>query len=40
MELSKQARVKVVEKYKSGLGYKNVSDTFKIPQSIIKSIIR
>jgi hypothetical protein len=35
-ELSKQVR----EKYRSGLGYKKISETFNIPRSIIKSIIK
>ena len=39
-ELSKQVRDKVVEKYKSGLGYKNVSETLNIPRSTIKCIIK
>ncbi|XP_076853445.1 uncharacterized protein LOC143508669 [Brachyhypopomus gauderio] len=38
-ELSKQVRDKVVEKYKSGLGYKKISKSLMIPQSTIKSII-
>ena len=38
-ELSKQVRDKVVEKYRSGLGYKKLSKTFNIPRSTIKSII-
>ena len=39
-ELSKQVRDKVVEKYRSGLGYKKISETLNIPQSTIKSIIK
>ena len=39
-ELSKQVREKVVEKYRSGLGYKKVSETLNIPWSTIKSIIK
>lgn len=38
-ELSKQVRDKVIEKYKSGLGYKKKSKSLKIPRSTIKSII-
>jgi DNA-directed RNA polymerase specialized sigma24 family protein len=38
-ELSKQVREKVVEKYRSGLGYKTISETLNIPRSTIKSII-
>ena len=34
---TKQVRDKVVEKYRSGLGYKNISETLNIPQSTIKS---
>ena len=34
-ELSKQVRDKVVEKYRSGLGYKQISETLNIPQSSI-----
>ena len=37
-EISKQVRDKVVEKYRSGLGYKKISETLNIPQSNIKSI--
>ena len=38
---SKQVRDKVVEKYRSGLGYKKKrSETLNIPQSTIKSIIK
>ena len=39
-ELSKQVRDKVVEKYRSGLGYKKISETLNIPLSTIKSIIK
>ena len=39
-ELSKQVRDKVVEKYRSGLGYKKISETLNIPWSTIKSIIK
>ena len=39
-ELSKQVRDKVVEKYRSGLGYTNISETLNIPQSTVKSIIK
>ena len=39
-ELSKQVRDKVVEKYRSGLGYKKISKTLNIPRSTIKSIIK
>jgi transposase len=39
-ELSKQVRDKVVERYRSGLGYKKISETLNIPQSTIKSIIK
>ena len=39
-ELSKQVRDKVVEKYRSELGYKNISETLNIPQSTFKSIIK
>ena len=38
-ELSKQVRDDVVEKYKSGLGYKKISESLMIPRSTIKSII-
>ena len=38
-ELSKQVRDKVIEKYKSGLGYKKISKSLMIPRSTIKSII-
>ena len=39
-ELSKQVRDKVVEKYRSGLGYKKISETLNIPRSTIKSIMK
>jgi transposase len=39
-ELSKQVRDKVVEKYRSRLCYKKVSETLNIPQSTIKSFIK
>ena len=39
-ELSKQVRDKVVEKYRSGLGYYKISETLNIPRSTIKSIIK
>ena len=39
-ELSKQVRDKVVEKYRSGVGYKKISATLNIPRSTIKSIIK
>ena len=39
-ELSKQFRDKVVEKYRSGLGYKTISETLNIPRSNIKFIIK
>ncbi|MGH0143874.1 UNVERIFIED_CONTAM: hypothetical protein FKN15_001691 [Acipenser sinensis] len=39
-ELSKQVRDKVVEKYRSGLGYKKISKTLNIPRSTIKAIIK
>jgi hypothetical protein len=32
-ELSKQVRDKVVEKYRSGLGYKKTSETLNIPRA-------
>ena len=38
-ELSKQVRDKVVEKYKSWLGYKKISETLNIPRSTVKAII-
>ena len=39
-ELSKQVRDKVVEKYRSGLGYKKRFETLNIPRSAIKTIIK
>ena len=39
-ELSKQVRDKVVDKYRSRLGYKKISKTLNIPQSSIESIIK
>ena len=39
-ELSKQVRDKVVEKYRSGVGYKKISETLNISQSTIKYIIK
>ena len=39
-ELFKQVRDKVVEKYRSGLGYKKILETLNIPRSTIKSIIQ
>ena len=40
-ELSKQVKNKVVEKYRSGLGYKKyISETLNIPPNTIKSIIK
>ena len=39
-ELSKQARNKVVEKYRSVLIYKRISETLNIPRSTIKSILK
>ena len=39
-EFSKQVRDKVVEKYRSGLGSKKISETLNIPRSTIKSIIK
>ena len=39
-ELSKQVRDKVVEKYRSGLGYKKISKPLNIPWSTIKSSIK
>ena len=39
-EHSKHVRDKVVEKYRSGLGYKKISETLNIPRSTIKSIIK
>jgi hypothetical protein len=35
-ELSKQVRDKVVEKYRSGFGYKIISETLNTIKSIIK----
>ena len=39
-ELSKQVRDKGVEKYRSRLVYKKISETLNIPRSTIKSIIK
>ena len=39
-EFANQVRDKVVEKYRSGLGYKKISETLNIPRSTIKSIIK
>ena len=39
-ELSKQGRDRVVEKYRSGLGYKKIFETLNIQRSTIKSIIK
>ena len=39
-ELFKQVRDKVVQKYRSELGYKTISETLKIPQITIKSITK
>ena len=40
-ELSKQVTDKVVEKYRSGLGYEKISETLNIPWLMgIKSIIK
>ena len=39
-ELSKQVRGKVVEEYRSRLGYKKISETLNIPRRTIKSIIK
>ena len=39
-ELSKQVRDRVVEKYRSGMGYKKISESLNIPRSTIKSIIK
>ena len=39
-ELSKQVREKVVDKYRSALGYKKISETLNIPRSTIKPIIK
>ena len=38
-ELSRHVRDKVVEKYRSGLGYKKISAALNFPRSTIKSII-
>lgn len=38
-ELSKQVRDKVIQRHKSGLGYKKISTSLMIPWSTIKSII-
>ena len=37
-ELNKHVTDKVVEKYRSGLGYKKISETLNIPRSTIKSM--
>ena len=37
---TRQVRDKVVEKYKAGLGYKNISQALNISQSTVLSIIR
>ena len=39
-ELSKQLRDKVVEKYRPGLGYKEISETLNIPRNIIKYVLK
>jgi hypothetical protein len=39
-ELSKQVRDKVVEKYRSELGYKKISETFNIPRSTNKYVTK
>ena len=39
-ELSKEVRHKVVEKYRSGEGYKKISKSLIIPLSLVKSIIK
>ena len=39
-ELSKQVRDEVVEKYRSGLGYKKIYKTLNIPRSTVTSIIK
>jgi hypothetical protein len=39
-QLSKQVRYKVVEKNRSGLGSKKISETLNIPRSTIKFIIK
>lgn len=36
-ELSKQVRDQVVEKYRSGLGYRKISKTLNVPRSTIKA---
>ena len=40
VDLSKQLRDKVVDKNRSGLGYKKINETLKTPWSTIKSIIK
>ena len=39
-ELSKDLRDKVVERHRSGEGYKNISKALNIPQSTVKTIIK
>ena len=39
-ELSKDLRDKVVERHRSGYGYKNISKAFNIPWSTVKRIIK
>jgi DNA-directed RNA polymerase specialized sigma24 family protein len=39
-ELAKQVSDKVVDKYRSGLGYKKISESLNIPQNTFKSIIK
>ena len=39
-EHSKQLREKIIEKYKSGDGYKKISNSLDIPPSSVKSIIK
>ena len=39
-ELSKQVRDKVVERYRSRMDYKKISETLTVPRSTIKSIIK
>ena len=39
-ELSQQVRDRVVEKYRSGLGYKKISKTLNIPWRTITSVIK
>ena len=39
-ELSKEVRHKVVEKHRSGEGYKKISKSLIIPLSTVKSIIK